>query len=272
VSRARLGVYALWQLRDYLKDRGLSTLIVAALSAYLALSTTTETVPMPLPTDPVQAGLVARFGSAGAVYSARMSEFSFHLMRSMLGALIFLGALFAMNGIVANDRKQGYFRLLFAKPVTPMRYYGQAFLVHWFGFMIVMLLLGLLYSVIVWPMLTPRFVIVVSLMFVGYAGIAFLLSAAARWDWLSLVVVSVAAMFFWSKFGASTHPLAGLLYLLPPVHRADEVYASVSGTPVLSAAGLPAVPWPIVAWFAGYGIICYIAGLVVLRFRRLAIV
>ena len=53
MSRARVGAYALWQLRDYFKDRGLSTLIIAALSAYLAMSTTTETVPMPLPSDPV---------------------------------------------------------------------------------------------------------------------------------------------------------------------------------------------------------------------------
>jgi ABC-type transport system involved in multi-copper enzyme maturation permease subunit len=272
MSRARVGTYALWQLRDYLKDRGLSTLIVAVLSAYLGWSMMTETMPMPRPTDEVSAGLLVRFGSPDAVYAARRAEFSFHFMRSTLGAMIFLGALFAMNGIVANDRKQGFFRFLFAKPVSPSRYYGQAFVVHWLGFMLVMLLLGSLYGAVVWPVLTLPFVLVVGLMFIAYAGIAFLLSAAARWDWLSLVAVSVAAVFFWSKFGSSRHPLAALLYLLPPLHRADEVYASVSGTPVISAAEMPVVPWSLVAWFGAYGIICYIAGLVVLRFRRLAIV
>ena len=271
MSRARAGAYALWQLRDYLKDRGLSTVVVAALSAYLGWSMMTEKAPMPHPSDVVSAELLVRFGGAGAVYAARMAEFSFHFMRSMLGAMIFLGALFAMNGIVANDRKQGFFRFLFAKPVTPSRYYGQAFAVHSVGFMLVMLLLGALYGFVVWPVLTPQFVLVVGLMFVAYAGIAFLLSAAARWDWLSLVAVSVAATFLWTKFGGSTHPVAKLLYLLPPLHRADEVYAAVSGTPVISAAEAPVVPWPLVLWFGGYGILCYIAGLVVLRFRRLAI-
>ena len=58
----------------------------------------------------------------------------------------------------------------------------------------------------------------------------------------------------------------------PPLHRADEVYAAVSGTPEISAAQAPVVPWTLVLWFATYGILCYIAGLVVLRFRRLAIV
>src|SRR5215218_7558632 len=220
MSRGRVGAYALWQLRDYFKDRGVPTLIVATLSAYLGLSPILERLPRL--GDPAPARLLQRFGTAEAVYAARMAEFNFMFLRSILGALVFLGALFAMNGIVANDRKQGYFRFLFAKPVTPSRYYGQAFLVHWLGFMLVMMLLAALYGAIVWPVLTPQFALVVALMFVAYAGIAFLLSAAARWDWLSLVVVSVAATFLWTKFGGSTHPLAILLYLLPPLHRADE--------------------------------------------------
>ena len=149
MSRARVGAYTAWQLRDYLKDRGLSTLVVAALSAYLGWSMMTEKTPMPRSTDAVSAELLVRFGSAGAVYAARMAEFSFHFMRSMLGAMIFLGALFAMNGIVANDRKQGFFRFLFAKPMTPSRYYGQAFVVHTVGFMLVMLLLGAIYGFVV---------------------------------------------------------------------------------------------------------------------------
>lgn len=272
MSRARVGAYALWQLRDYLKERGLSTIIVAALTAYLGLSTMTEAMPMPRPDDAISAELLVRFGSIDAVYTARMAEFNFHFTRSILGALVFLGALFAMNGIVANDRKLGFFRFLFAKPLTPSRYYGQAFMVHWLGFMVVMTLLGMSYGVVVSPVLTAPLLAVVALMFLAYAGIAFLLSAAARWDWLSLVVVTVAATFFWSKFGRSTHPLAKLLYLLPPMHRVDEVYVAVSGTPLLSAAPAAPVPWPLVGWLAGYGAICFLAGLLVLRVRRLAIV
>ncbi|MFL5618730.1 MAG: hypothetical protein ACJ79A_10095 [Gemmatimonadaceae bacterium] len=270
MSRARVGAYALWQLRDYLKDRGLPTVIVATLSAYLGLEPLLER--MPRPTDPVPQGLLQRFGSAEAAYAARMAEFNFLFLRGILGALIFLGALFAMNGIVANDRKQGFFRFLFAKPITASRYYGQAFVVHWLGFMLVMTLLAAVYGVVIWPVLTPSLLIVVALMFVAYAGIAFLLSAAARWDWMSLVAVAVLATFLWTRFGGSTHPLAKLLYLLPPLHRADEVYASVAGAPMFAAQRLATIPWPLLSWFAGYGVVCYLAGLVVLRYRRLAIV
>jgi hypothetical protein len=268
--RARVGAYALWQLRDYVKDRGLPTLIVAMLSGYLGLTPIIER--MPSRAEPVSTGLLARFGSAEAVYAARMLEFNHAFLRSILGTIVFVGALFAMNGIVANDRKQGFYRFLFAKPMSPSRYYGQAFLVHWAGFLGVMAVLGLVYGVLIWPVLSRPLLLVVALMFVAYAGIAFLLSAAARWDWMSLVVVSVASTYLWARFGASTHPLARLLFLLPPLHRADEVYASVAGAPMYASGAPLAIPWPILWWLTGYGAACFAAGLVVLRYRRLAIV
>ena len=48
---ARVGAYALWQLRDYVKDRGIPTFIVALLSGYLGLSPIIER--MPTRADPV---------------------------------------------------------------------------------------------------------------------------------------------------------------------------------------------------------------------------
>ena len=267
---ARVEAYALWQLRDYIKDRGLPTLIVAMLSGYLGLSPIIERLPTRV--DEVPDNLLVRYGSAEAVYAARMMAFNHAFLRSILGTIIFVGALFAMNGIVANDRKQGFYRFLFAKPVTPTRYYGQAFFVHWAGFVGVMIVLGLVYGVLIWPVLSRPLLLVIALMFVAYSGIAFLLSAAARWDWMSLVVVSVAATYLWTRYGESTHPLAKLLFLLPPLHLADEVYASVSGAPMYASSAPAAVPWVILWWLTGYGAACYAAGLVVLRYRRLAIV
>jgi hypothetical protein len=267
--RARLAAYGLWQLRDYIMDRGTPTFIVATLFGYLTL--------MPLLAQrgrSVPGGLVARFGSEAAARAAMLGEMNFLFLRSFLGTLVFLGALFAMNGIVANDRKLGFYRFLFAKPVAPARYYGQAFLIHWAGFLGVMTLLGLIYGVSVGPVLSWPLMIVVALMFLCYSGIAFLLSAAARWDWLSLVAVSVASTFLWGRFGGSTHPIAKLLYLLPPLHRTDEVYASVSGVQSFAAAAplpLP-LPWPLIWWLAGYGAASFVVGLLVLRHRRLAIV
>jgi hypothetical protein len=193
-------------------------------------------------------------------------------LHSFLGTLIFLGALFAMNGIVANDRKLGFYRFLFAKPVSPARYYGQAFVIHWLSFLGVMALLGAIYGAAMGRVLSWPLMVVIALMFLCYAGIAFLLSAAARWDWLSLVAVSVFSTFLWGKFDGSTHPLAKLLYLLPPLHRTDEVYAAVSGAHVLPVGAALVLPWHLIGWLAAYGASCYVLGLFVLRHRRLAIV
>jgi heme exporter protein D len=101
-------------------------------------------------------------------------------------------------------------------------------------------------------------------MFLMYAAIAFALSAAARWDWLSLVAVTVFANYVWLRYGASTSVLAKLLYLMPPLHRTSEIYEAVAkGAPVNAS---------LLAWFTGYGLVSYLIGLVVLRYRRLAIV
>jgi hypothetical protein len=267
---ARMGRYALWQLRDYLFDRGAPTFIVATLFGYLGLQPLLGTLQRNV--GAVPPGLVTRFGSEAAARAVMMNEFNYMFLRGFIGTLVFLGALFAMNGIVANDRKQGFYRFLFAKPVAPARYYGQAFLIHWAGFLGVMTLLGLIYGALVWPVLSWPLMAVVALTFLCYAGIAFLLSAAARWDWLSLVAVSVAASYLWGRFGGSASPLAKLLYLLPPLHRTDEVYASVAGRPVFAAGAQHVLPWGSIWWIAGYGAACFVLGLVVLRHRRLAIV
>ena len=270
MSRARASAYALWQLRDYLKDRAIPTLIVGTLSGYLGYEAVAKEFPLPRSGAPVSRELIARFGSAEAVHALRITQFNYAFLSSILGAIVFVGALFAMNGIVANDRKMGFYRFLFAKPVTPSRYYGQAFLLHWAGFMAAMATLGLIYGVAIGPVLTRDLLLVLALMFLPYAGIAFLLSAAARWDWLSLVAASIVSTLLWQRFGGSAHPLAKLLYLLPPLHRVNEVFVSVPGGP--GAASPVPTPWPLLAWLAGYGALCYLAGLLVLRYRRLAIV
>ena len=70
--------------------------------------------------------------------------------------------------------------------------------------------LGVLYGALVWPVLSLPLLYVLALMYLMYAGIAFVLSASARWDWLSLVAVTVFATFMWGRFGESASPLAKL--------------------------------------------------------------
>ena len=261
-ATARLGGYALWQMRDYLIDRGAPTVLIGALFGYMVSGPMVSVMNRRL--EGMSPAVLARSGGYDAVRASMVTEFTSTLLVLLLGNLVFLGALFAMNGIVANDRKLGYYRFLFSKPLAPERYYGQAFVLHWAGFLGTVTILGLLYHALVGPVLTTRLYAAVALLYLCYAGIAFALSAAARWDWLSLVAVTVAANYLWARFGETRTTLAGLLYLFPPIHRTGEVYTAVAkGT---------ALPWSLLAWFAGYGAACFVIGLLVLRVRRLAIV
>lgn len=259
--RARLARYALWQLRDYLLDRGGPTFIISVLLGYLTVAPRLTGLHDTMAQVPAR--MIAKHGSVELARAAVLADFNGGVAGSLMGALVFLGALLGMNGIVANDRKSGYYRFLFSKPVSPSRYYGQAFLVHCAGFLLVVGVLDAVYGMLVAPLLTGPRLLTIALVFLCYAGIAFLLSAAARWDWLSLVVVTIAVTYLWETFEKSASPLAALLYLLPPLHRTDQIYhAAARGT---------ALPMHSLLWLAGYGAACMLAGLVVLRYRRLAI-
>ncbi len=260
--RARVARYGLWQLRDFLVERGIPILLIGSLLGYLTVAPMLSSLHRNLAMLPPR--LIQKWGGLQGATAMLMKDFNETFLRSFLGAMIFVGAVLAMNGIVANDRKQGYYRFLFTKPLAPWRYYGQAFLIHTVAFVGIMTLLGAAYGLLIWPILSLRLLLVLGLMFLMYAGITFVLSAAARWDWLSLVAVTVAATFFWERYQDSPAVLAKLIYVLPPVHRTNEVYNAL--------AKAEALPWPLIEWYAGYGIACFIGGLVVLRYRRLAIV
>lgn len=258
----RLARYGLWQFRDFFVDRGFGLLVIGSLLGFLTISPMLPSLHRNLVTLPPR--LIERWGGMQGATAMLMKDFNETFLRSFLGGMVFVGAVLAMNGIVANDRKQGYYRFLFTKPIAPWRYYGQAFLIHTVGFVAIMTLLGAAYGVLIWPILSVRLLLVLTLMFFLYGAITFLLSAAARWDWLSLVTVTVAASFFWERFQNSSAPLAKLVYVFPPLHRTSEVYNA------LAKAG--PLPWPLIEWYAAYGAACFIAGLVVLRYRRLAII
>jgi hypothetical protein len=256
---ARLGRYSLWQMRDYAFNRGVPTMIVALLFGYLGVSAMLAALHGPTG-PPVR--LIEEYGSIDAARTAWQHQLSVNFVATFLGMFAFLGALIAMNGIVSNDRKLGFYRFLFAKPMTPAAYYGAEFLVNGACFLALTVLLALLYGAIIEPVLSVRLLVAVSAGYLCYAGLGFALSALSRWDWLSLVAVAGAADILWKLYGASTNPLAVLLRLFPPVHRTSEAYSAV-------AHGMP-LPWQSVLWLAGYGTIAFVAGLAILRHRRLA--
>jgi hypothetical protein len=245
---ARLVAYGWWQLRDYLLEKGIGTALVMLF-----------------------AGSIAYVGARG------MTRFSPEALRAPLslvftelfGQLVLLGVLFATNGIVSDDRKHGYYRFLFAKPVSVPRFYLQKFVAHLVGFLLVAALLVLAFNLAFTPMLNEtglpfmsrRVFPLLAVLFVALGGIGFLMSVLWRIDWLSFMFVYIVSSVFWDMFGDSDRWQGTVVRALPPVHTLDGIYRSALGDGALPIGDL--------RWLVLYGLGCLVAGVVALRLRPL---
>jgi hypothetical protein len=243
--RARLSAYVPWIFRDYLTNQGPSTLLVVLLVGFLSL--------LPVLNGAMGGGAPTSIGKVPVEVATR-------LLQAMLPPLAFLGTFFATNGIVANDRKLGYYRFLFAKPVSPPGYYALIFVVYGAGLCIVTATLMVVWAFTVRPMLPTELFVIVPLMYLAYGGVGFLLSAAWRFDWLSLVTVLLVANVAWAVWGTASGLRHWILYLLPPVHRSSDIYNMQLDH---------VVPWSSIAWLGGYGLLCFVLGMIVIRRRPL---
>lgn len=244
-TRASISRYLPWMLRDYSTNQGPATLIVMLLIGYAAIQP------------------AMRAAASGVLGEPEMTEeLVLQLLRSFASPLAFLGTLFATNGIIANDRKLGFYRFLFSKPLNPLAYYTVTFAVYGIGLLIVTTLLVSVAALALEPVFPVELFLVIAWMYLAYGGVGFLLSAAWRFDWLSLVTVVLGSNIAWRLWGESDSPLRVLLYLLPPFHRESRIYDWI-GRPEAE------VPWSIMLWIGGYGVACLLLGLVVLRKRPL---
>lgn len=240
-QRARLLAYSRFQLRDFLLTKGLGTVLLMALMLF--------TVYMPFRT--------ARSADPEGVLALVAPAF-----KEVMRLYVTLGVLFATNGIVAEDRKFGFYRFYFAKPVGVVAFYAQKFATHLIGHLLIGTVLVGAFSVLFAPLWIPAYWPVLALLFVALGGIGFLLSAVTTVDWVSLVGVYFIAEVGWSLYGTSGDWREALVHLLPPVHRIGEViHAVVHRDPL---------PGRLLLWLTAYGAACFVLGLVVLARRRLA--
>jgi hypothetical protein len=245
LTRARLGRYALWQLRDYLFERGIAVVVIGIVFTSMAWAAHDELAGSPV---------LSRQAAEG-------------LLGSMLPQVALFGTLLAANGVVANDLRQGYFRFLFAKPVGAPRYYAQAFVVNGIGLAALAAAVGAALGAVTGRPLVAPMVLYTVLHFVSLGAVIFLastvsISVLGRFDWLAASVLWFGARFVHAMSTSGQEWARLLLPLLPPSWRTEEIYPAVMG----SAA------WPAGAalHLLGYGAVCFLLGLVVLRHRPLA--
>jgi hypothetical protein len=241
VSRWSLARYSLWQARDFALERGIAILIIGFLWGYAFISPLRSTM-------------------AYQMTNGASPVWTFALQ--IASAIVSLAVLIAVNGMVSTDRKMGYYRFLFSKPVNPILYYAQLFFVYMAGVVACMFVLSRILQTILPTFSIVNYLLYTALIYVAMGGIGFFLSVATRYDWLSLAAVWLGARILRTTFGDKNDWRSKVVELLPPVHKLDEVANSLIGTGTAHASD--------VLWLLGYGTLFFVLGLLVLRRGSLA--
>lgn len=238
--RGRLTRYALYQIRDYVIERGLPTLLVGAilfLPVLFALARHTE---QEVPSLLVLSALAALMPIFGIV-----------------------AVLLGVNGLIANDRQRGYFRFLFSKPISVTRYYLQLFVINGVATIGVVCVMVLVLVTLGGSRFPWSVIPYMALFYLCAGGVGFLLSVLTRFDWVALGIIWALAQ----TLRQLTYQMSGWYYealniLLPPAHLMTRMagdYAQGIGTPTRS-----------LIWIGGYGVIALVLGVLALRLRPLA--
>jgi len=235
-----LARYSLWQFRDFAVDRGLSILIIGFLWGYALI-------------EPIRRTVGSARGSASPLWVVAIQVSS---------AVVSVAVLVALNGIVSADRKAGYYRFLFSKPVNPVLFYGQLFFVYMVGVIVAMLVLSTLLHRLVPTFSIPNFLLYTALVYIAMGGIGFFLSVTTRYDWLTLAAVWLGARVLRGIYGPGDDWRSKLVQLLPPVHKLDDVANALIGTGSAHMAD--------VMWLFGYGALFFALGLAALHWGSLA--
>jgi len=167
--------------------------------------------------------------------------------------MLFVSMLLLTNSIVATDRTQGYFRFYFAKPVSPVWFYGQALVLAFAGAIAasagcVVLSAWLIKPLWLWPLVLHA----ISL-FALMGLMMFVLSMVTRYDWLFLILALVLTIFVRARWPVAKGGFGRVVNaILPPVHL---IGWDVTPSPA---------QW---LWIGGWSVGLFLLGLAILRWR-----
>ena len=242
MSHANLARYSPWQFRDFIMERGIAIVIIGMLWGYLLVEPLRRTM--------------------GAAFAAGPRSPTWPLVITAASSVVSLAVLIAMNGMVSTDRKMGYYRFLFSKPVSAVAYYAQLFFVYLAGVLITLLLLSLVLRMIIPTFSIFNFLLYAALIYIAMGGIGFFVSVVTRFDWLTLAAVWVGSRIFRTQYGSTPGWKSKAVDILPPVHKLDELSISLITDGTAQASD--------VIWLLGYGALFFALGLVILRRGSLA--
>ena len=240
--RASLARYSPWQFRDFVMDRGIAIAIIGMLWGYLLVEPMRRTM--------------------GPAFGGGPPSPTWPIVITVASSVVTLSVLIAVNGIVSTDRKMGYYRFLFSKPVSAVAYYAQLFIVYLLGMLITMLLLSGVLHMVVPSFRIFYFLLYAAIIYIAMGGIGFFVSVVTRFDWLTLASVWVGSRVLRNAYGSTPGWKSKAVEILPPVHKIDDLALTLitNGTALTKD----------VAWLVGYGALFFALGLLILRRGSLA--
>ena len=225
--------YAYWQFRDFLRERAIALLLVGLLLGFMMIA-------------PMRAMMGPNMSAADATRVVILA----------LPQIVFISTFIVFNGMISTDRKMGYYRFLFSKPVGIPAYYVQDFLVYLVGFIVVFVILLGVFSVVVAPFNPLWTLVYCALVYLSLGGIAFFISSLFRYDWPILVGVYFGSLLANMMWAERTGWRMVIRDLLPPMHKLNPAMSDLISRGTVDARS--------VAWLLGYSALFFVAGLVVL--------
>jgi len=213
MTRGRLLRYSRYQLKDFAIERALTVVLLAAVNMIGPITTMQN-----LPAAARAAGLDSPV--AGQVIV-------------IFGSLVVLAILFSGQELISRPRKQGYYRLVLAKPVDPVLFYGQLFLVHLIGTVLLLSLMAALFSVLAFPVAIGHIALAAAIGFVLIGGVGFLISVFLNHDSIVLILLVAASVLMKGYAADETGGLwPGVAKVLIPVDHLIALKPMLVAAPV----------------------------------------
>jgi len=237
--RSNLTRYAYWHLRDFIRERGIALLIVGTLLGFTFVG-------------PMRAMMGSNIDEANAK----------RILAMAMPQIVYIAAFIALNGLISTDRKFGYYRFLFSKPVSIPAYYAQYFVVSLVGFIAAFVVLFGVFAIVVRPVNFAPELTFCALVYLSFGGIAFLISSLFRHDWPILAAIFLGSAILHSMWQYHEGWRRMVLSILPPVYKLPQALPDIMNKGVVNTQD--------VLWLLGYSAICFAAGIIVLRRRPFA--
>jgi hypothetical protein len=233
MTTANLTRYAYWQLRDFVRERAIALLLVGFLLGFLLVA-------------PMRSMMGGNIDEPNAK----------RILLLVLPQIVFISTFIAVNGMISTDRKMGYYRFLFSKPVSIPAFYAQRFVIYFAGFIGVFAVLLAIFAVAVRPINPLPTLAYCALVYLSLGGIGFFISSVFRIDWPILAGVYLASAVVNAIWADSEGWRMLVRDVLPPLHKL---------TPAMSdLINLGTVDVNSVVWLIGYSALFFVAGLAVL--------